>query len=204
MQLVVQMHGEPGSGKSTVARELAPLIRAVVLDKDVTKAALLRSGVDEAAAAGVAYEIHFSQADELVRLGHSVVLDSPVFWPAVERRWLEVARRAGSPAILIECACPDVAERERRLATRAALESQPRERLDLRRHAGAAPTGFQPRVVLDTSRAPRETASEALRYIEQALAAAAGTAAPGAPHLPYHPAPPSPIFGRGGQGGEGP
>ena len=44
-QVVVQMHGMPGSGKSTVARELGQRIAAVVLDKDVIKAALLRSGV---------------------------------------------------------------------------------------------------------------------------------------------------------------
>ena len=42
--IVVQMHGEPGSGKSTLARALAPRIDALVLDKDIIKAALLRSG----------------------------------------------------------------------------------------------------------------------------------------------------------------
>ena len=164
-QLVVQMHGEPGSGKSTVARSLAPRIGAVVLDKDVIKAALLRAGIDEARAAAAAYEAFFAQAANLVDLGHSIILDNPVFWPRVEERWRALSERAGSPAVLIECVCSDQAELRRRLATRDALESQPRAPLDLERHPGAAATSFHPRLVVDTTRPLVEIVDEALAYL---------------------------------------
>jgi predicted kinase len=170
-RVVVQMHGEPGSGKSTVARAIAPRIGAVVLDKDVIKAALLRAGIGEAPAAAAAYEAYFAQAASLVNLGHSVILDNPVFWPSVESRWLDLCERANSPAVLIECVCSDRFELRRRLATRAALESQPRAPLDLARHAGAAPTSFQPRLVIDTRLALPELVDEAVAYIDDALAA---------------------------------
>ncbi len=163
--LVVQMHGEPGSGKSTVARALAPHIGAVVLDKDVIKAALLRAGVAEVRAGPAAYEVDFAQAGDLVRLGHSIILDNPVFWPRVEERWHMLCERAGSPRLLIECLCPDQAELVRRLATRDALESQPRSPHDLARHPGAAATSFQPRLVLDTTRPLAGLVEEALAYI---------------------------------------
>ena len=165
-QLVVQMHGEPGSGKSTVARALAPRVGAVVLDKDVIKAALLRAGIDEAGAAAGAYEAYFAQAESIVELGHSLILDNPVFWPTVEQRWLALCERAGSPPILVECVCGDAAELGRRLATRDALESQPRTPLDLSARPGAVPTSYQPRIVLDTTRPTDDVVAEALAYIE--------------------------------------
>ena len=162
--VVVQMHGEPGSGKSTLARALAPRIDAVLLDKDIIKSALLRAGVDEARAAGGAYEVFFTQARAFVAAGHSIVLDNPVFWESVERRWLEIAALADSPPILIECVCPDRDELLRRLGTRSALESQPCAPLDLLRHPGSAATRFQPRLVLDTTRSVEDLLDEALAY----------------------------------------
>lgn len=165
--LVIQMHGEPGGGKSTVARALGARLGATVLDKDVIKAALLRSGIAERDAAAGAYEVYFAQACAFVAAGHAVVLDNPVFWESVERRWLDLAAFAGSPGILIECVCADRAELTRRLVTRDALESQPREPLDLVRHPGSIETAFQPRLTLDTMRPLAELVGEALAYIEQ-------------------------------------
>lgn len=166
--LVVQMHGEPGSGKSTVAREIGARLGLVVLDKDVIKGALLRSGVPETQAAPGAYEVFFAQARALVANGHSVVLDTPVYWDSVERRWLEIAEAVGSPPILIECVCPDRAELMRRLRTRAALESQPRDPLNLRSYPGSMPTQFNPRLTVETTRPLAAVVDDAVAYIEAA------------------------------------
>lgn len=163
--MVVQMHGDPGSGKSTIARALASRIDAIVLDKDIIKSALLRAGVDEARAAGGAYEAFFAQARAFVTAGHSIVLDNPVFWESVERNWLEIAALAGSPSILIECVCPDRDELIRRLASRVALESQPRQPLDLLRHPGSATTCFEPRLTLDTTHQIEYLVDEAVAYV---------------------------------------
>lgn len=169
-KIVVQMHGEPGSGKSTLARGIGARLNAVVLDKDVIKAALLRSGIPERDAGPGAYDVYFAQARAFGAQGHSVVLDNPVFWEPVEQRWLEIAALAGSPAILIECVCGDRAELARRLATREALESQPRAPLDLRQHPGAVATMFEPRLTLDTTRPLAELVDEAVAYVQAVLA----------------------------------
>lgn len=169
--LVVQMHGMPGSGKSTLALALAPRIDAVALDKDVIKAALLEAGLDECEAAAATYDAYFALARSLVAQGWSVVLDSPVFWPRVEEQWLRLADAAGSPPLLVECVCGDGAELCRRVMTRPALASQPREPLDLARIPGVMPTAFEPRLVLDTTRPPAELVDEAVRYIDAACAA---------------------------------
>lgn len=166
-RIVVQMHGEPGSGKSTLASAIGRKLDAVVLDKDVIKAALMRSGIEKTEAASGAYEVYFAQAQALVEQGRSLVLDNPVFWPLVEQRWLAVARHASSPAILIECVCSDRDELERRLKTRVALESQPRVPLDLLRHPGAGATAFEPRLTLDTTRPLAGLVTEAVAYVER-------------------------------------
>jgi predicted kinase len=167
--LVVQMHGVPGSGKSTVARALAPRIDAVVIDKDVIKAALLRAGISEDQAGGAAYEVYFDVAADMVRLGHSVILDNPVFWPRVEERWRQLAEAARSPLLMIECVCADERELRHRLATRHAVESQPRVPLDLRRYPGTIEVTCK-RLTLDTMRPLDETVEEALAYVRQAVA----------------------------------
>ena len=123
--IVIQMHGLPGSGKSTLARAIAPRIGAIVLDKDVIKAALLRAGIPENKAGTAAYEVYFSQAQELISLGHSVILDNPVYWPIVEQRWKDICEQAGAPRLILECMLGDDEERARRLGIRHRLESQP-------------------------------------------------------------------------------
>jgi predicted kinase len=163
--MVVQMHGEPGSGKSTVARALAPRIGAIPLDKDVIKAALLRAGAPEALAAPAAYEVFFAQAHAFVAAGHSIILDNPVYWSTVEARWLELSRSVDCVPLMIECVCPDRAEIARRLATRDALESQPRDPLDLKKHPGSTPTAYEPRLTLDTTRPLDALVERAVAYV---------------------------------------
>ena len=169
--IVIQMHGEPGSGKSTVAKALASRIDAIVLDKDIIKSALLRTGAPEALAASGAYEAYFALALDLVAQGHSVVLDNPVFWPRVEERWLALSRDAGCPPLLIECVCPDREEIVRRLNSRNGLESQPRDPLDMKKYPDSRPTAYEPRLTLDTRRPLDVLVNEAAAYIDYTISA---------------------------------
>jgi predicted kinase len=168
--IVVQMHGEPGSGKSAVARALSQRIGALALDKDVIKSALLRSGADEELAARAAYETFFELARNFVAQGRSVILDNPVFWSRVEERWLALSADASCPPILIECVCPDREELVRRLRTRNGLESQPRDPLDIKRYPTSRPTTYEPRITLDTTRPLDELAREAAAFVERRVA----------------------------------
>jgi predicted kinase len=178
-QIIVQMHGEPGSGKSTIARELGCALPAVVIDKDVIKAALLRSGIGESEAASAAYEAFFALAADLAAQGYSIILDNPVYWPRIEEKWIETANRYGSVRAMIECVCADREELIRRLAGRPVLESQSRLPFAPRR----ASIDFEPsspRLVLDTLLPVENNLQRALDYIEATVHEQDGAAVAGA------------------------
>jgi predicted kinase len=168
MAFVVQMHGEPGSGKSTVAREVGRRLGAVVLDKDVFKAAIM-GGMDIAneAAGPPAYEVYWAVSRSIAMQGHSLIFDNPAYWPSVQRRSREIADAAGAAYVMIECVCADRDVLIERLASRDALVSQPREpyRFDL---VDGIEEPSCERLVLDTTRRLGEIADEAVAYIEAA------------------------------------
>lgn len=163
--LVVQMHGLPGSGKSALASAVAPEIGAVVLDKDVIKSALLRTGMEDAAAGGAAYEVFFEMAADVLRQGHSVVLDSPAFWPQIVEKGQRVARDAGAPYFMLECVCGDERELRRRLTVRDGMASQPRQPLDMSKYPDMMEPSCE-RLSLDTTRPLDGLVSQALSYLE--------------------------------------
>lgn len=83
-KVLIQMSGAPGSGKSTMARLLRPCLAsagAVVVDHDVLRSAFLASGLDFAAAARHAYELQWTLAEDLMRQGLSVIVDSTCNFP---------------------------------------------------------------------------------------------------------------------------
>lgn len=124
-QFLLQMAGEPGSGKSALARLVARCTGAVVLDKDVLKTAALHAGADDALAGGIAYEAFFDLADHLLGQGFSVVLDSPSYFETIPAKGQEIAEERGVRYHFVECVCEDPAELERRLTGRVRLDSHP-------------------------------------------------------------------------------
>lgn len=166
-QVLIQMHGHPGAGKSALARELGKAIGAVVLDKDVVASALILSGVPFAEAGGPSYEVMQAQAERLLEDGHSVILDSPCFWPTIETKTRAIAVEAGAAWFMIEAKCPD-AVRDARLASRERLESNPESR-DL---GPMRPGMYHPdceRLVLDTTRPLARLVADAERYVRPAI-----------------------------------
>jgi len=165
MAIVVQMHGEPGSGKSTVARALGERLEAVVLDKDVVKDAVMRAlAIDNAAAGPPAYEVYWAIARSIAHQGHSLIFDNPAYWPAVQQRSREIAEQVGAAYVMVECVCDDRSVLVERLATRDALISQPREPYRFDRVDGIVEPSCE-RLVLDTLRPLDAIVDEAVAYI---------------------------------------
>ena len=107
--------GLPGTGKTTLARQLAQHRRAVYLRIDTLEQALRREGVDVVAHG---YRGAMALAADNLEIGLPVVVDSVNPWPSTRREYRAVAQAVGCPYVDIEVVCSDEAEHRRRVEQR--------------------------------------------------------------------------------------
>jgi predicted kinase len=137
---LIQMAGWMGSGKSTIAAALGREMTLVVLDHDTTKTALLAAGVPHPPAGAASYEVLFHVAEDLIRQGHSVLIDSPSLYASIPERGAAIARQTGARYYFIECDCTEdvaaarLAGRERRASQVTSITEAAAIRRDPTRH----------------------------------------------------------------------
>ena len=123
--LYIQMSGSPGSGKSTTAKLLAQsLDSAVILDHDVLRSSVLEDKAAFAEAATLAYALGWALAEDMIRQGKSVILDSPCNYDEVLQRGSALARRHGWEYWYVECRLDDADVLDARLRGRRCRRSQ--------------------------------------------------------------------------------
>jgi predicted kinase len=166
-QFLLQMAGDSGTGKSTLARAIGRETGAVVLDKDVYKGWMLDDGLGEAAN-GQAYVALHATASMLLEQSLSVVLDNTAYFPRIRDRGAELAGSSGAAYRIIECICSDACEQENRLQTRSHREFQPGSLVEAR--AMAVRPGVvalaELHLTIDTTRSLDACVAAAVAYIE--------------------------------------
>ena len=163
------MAGLPGSGKSTVAGELARALRCTLLSVDPIEAALWRSGIDRAQPTGLAaYVVAEDLAREQLLVGNDVLVDAVNDVEEARGQWTSLAADLAAPLTFIEVFCGDPATHRRRLGERRrdipgfpepTWESVVARQEDFRRWGDA-------RLRLDSMRPVPELVAEALAAIE--------------------------------------
>ncbi|GAA1678218.1 ATP-binding protein [Kribbella yunnanensis] len=121
---LLQMSGVPGSGKTTLAKEIARAVGAVRLDHDVVKSGLLEAGIAVEQSGPASYEVLYALARDALGGGSCVIIDSPCFWPRVLDEGQTMAKEHGVVYKYIECRTGDLSLIDSRLRTRKRLRSQ--------------------------------------------------------------------------------
>lgn len=116
--MLIIFGGLPGTGKTTIARELARQIGAMHLRIDSIEQAILDSGLTSKPINEAGYLVAHAIAEDNLLIGRTVIADSVNALPVTRNAWLEVAKRAGVDGMEIEIKCSDAHEHKRRVENR--------------------------------------------------------------------------------------
>jgi predicted kinase len=115
--MLIVFGGLPGTGKTTLARELSRQLSAVYLRIDTLELSIVRSGIaSDAGPAG--YVAGYALAADNLTLGMTVVADAVNALTLTRDAWIEAAKLASAPFVEIEVICSDKAEHRRRVEAR--------------------------------------------------------------------------------------
>lgn len=116
--MLVIFGGLPGTGKSTIAKDLAGEIKAVYLRIDSIEQTFRESiqGPDDIGPAG--YMAAYRLAEDNLKIGHTVVADSVNPLGVTRCAWRKVADDLSSPYFEVEVICSDEKEHRHRVENR--------------------------------------------------------------------------------------
>lgn len=110
--------GLSGTGKSTIAKELARQLDAVYLRIDSIEQAIRDSGEVSQPLNDVGYRVGYAVAEDNLRLGRTVIADSVNPLQITRDAWIGVAGRSQISAVEVEVMCSKLDQHKRRVETR--------------------------------------------------------------------------------------
>jgi predicted kinase len=117
--VLVIFSGLPGTGKTTIARELARQLGATYLRIDTIEQALRDSATMSRPVNDEGYCVAYAVAEDNLRLGRTVISDSVNPLQLTRDAWIGVAHRAHARAVEVEVICSNPQVHRQRVETRS-------------------------------------------------------------------------------------
>jgi predicted kinase len=118
--MLIVFAGLPGTGKTTIAKELARRLEAVYLRIDSIEQTMRDSGAYNNLMDDAGYRVAYVIAEENLRLGRIVIADSVNPLELTRDAWLDVATRADVRAVEVELKCSNAEAHRMRVEGRVA------------------------------------------------------------------------------------
>jgi len=118
--MLIILRGLPGTGKTTLARQLATSLQAMHLRIDTIEQTLRRQLPTLSDIGPLGYQIAQAIAVDNLRLGQRVIADSVNPIEHTRMAWHDCARQAGKPWVDILLVCSDQRVHRHRIETRTA------------------------------------------------------------------------------------
>jgi predicted kinase len=165
---VIVISGLPGSGKSTVAENLAKKLAVPVLSVDPIESAIIKSGIAKSSETGLAaYLVAEALASEQLNLGISVIIDAVSAVREARNMWRILLNKYKARLLIIECVL-DKELHKKRIALRIRnMHGIPEVTWDdvENRHKEYLPWEDE-RLVVDTREGIENNSDKVLKYVD--------------------------------------
>lgn len=121
---IIQMAGFPGSGKSTLSKEISKRTDAVIIDKDVFKSTMLEKGLTNDVASRLAYDLMFDLGKFYLEQGRSIIFDTPCYFEEIIDKGLNLSSTYNAQYKFIDCYVDDFELISKRISLRDNMTSQ--------------------------------------------------------------------------------
>lgn len=122
--IVLQMAGFPGSGKSTISKEIAKRINAVVIDKDILKSSMLENGLSNEISSKLAYDVMFDLGKFYLEQGRSIIFDTPCYYEEIITKGIKLSKTFNAEYKYLECFVEEYDVIDKRITLRDNMTSQ--------------------------------------------------------------------------------
>src|SRR2546426_7280228 len=109
----IVMRGYPGTGKSTIARAIATALHAPLIDRDILRQKAVDIFGNLPEVGRFSYELMFALAQEQLRLGLSLVVDTPLTYRMTYDQARELSHIYQIPMLVVHCKCPPEVQKRR-------------------------------------------------------------------------------------------